>query len=191
MPKAERQPRTLRPKRLVVDASVLRAAGSAESVHPVGARCRDTLIVIRDGPHHIAITDEIVEEWNRHASGFARAWRVAMHARRKTIKVPPTDCADVITILRNSKNFSAPQTAVVEKDMHLVAAARSADKTILSLDERTRVLLRALVAETRALDGVLWANPADEFDLLRGWLAEGGKAALQWRLNPASADPKG
>ena len=148
-------------------------------------------MVIRKGDHYIAITDEIIAEWDRHISGFARTWRVAMETRGKTIKVEPADCEEMITTLRNSKNFSAPQTAIVEKDMHLVAAARSADKTILSLDERTRVLLRALVAETRALDGVLWANPADEFDLLRGWLAEGGKAALQWRLNPASADPKG
>ena len=114
-----------------------------------------------------------------------------MHARRKTVTVQPTDCADVITILRNSRNFSASQTAVVEKDMHLVAAARSADKTILSLDERTRVLLRALAAETRALDGLLWAHPADEFDALRGWLAGGHKAAPRWRLNPASAGRRG
>lgn len=191
MPKAERRARTFGSKRLVVDASVLRAAGAAESVHPVGARCRDMLMVIRKADHRIVVTDEISEEWNRHASTFARAWRVAMHARGKTIKVRPTDCADVLTILRNSKNFSAPQTAIVEKDMHLVAAARSADKTILSLDERTRVLLRALTDETRALDGLLWAHPANEFDALRGWLAEGHKAAPRWRLNSASARRKG
>lgn len=73
----------------------------------------------------------------------------------------------------------------------LVAAARSADKTILSLDERTRVLLRALTDETRALNGLLWAHPANEFDALRGWLAEGHKAAPRWRLNSASARRKG
>ena len=149
------------------------------------------LMVIRKADHRIVVTDEISEEWNRHASGFARSWRVSMETRGKTIKVRPTDCADVLTILRNSKNFSAPQTAIVEKDMHLVAAARSADKTILSLDERTRVLLRALTDETRALDGLLWAHPANEFDALRGWLAEGHKAAPRWRLNSASARRKG
>ena len=125
MPKAERRARTSGSKRLVVDASVLRAAGAAESVHPVGARCRDMLMVIRKADHRIVVTDEISEEWNRHASGFARSWRVSMETRGKTIKVRPTDCADVLTILRNSKNFSAPQTAIVEKDIHLVAAALS------------------------------------------------------------------
>lgn len=189
MPKAEKQSKGVARKRLVVDASVLRAASREGSTHPIGSRCRDILETILGAGHESVITDEIVEEWNRHNSRSAIRWRSRMNARRRFKKVKPANCSDVLTTLHQSSKFSEPEVAAVEKDIHLVAAARSVDRSvshanraILSLDEVMRNLLRKLTTETRALDRLQWANPAYEFEPLQAWLADGRPAAPQWRL---------
>jgi hypothetical protein len=144
VPRAEKRTRGSTSKRLVVDASILHAAGQEGSTHPNGSKCRDALILIREGGHAAAITDDIIEEWNRHSSRFARTWRIAMNARHKTLRVRPADCSDVLAALHQSRQLSQLEVAAAEKDMHLVAAARAADRAILSLDELTRSILRKI-----------------------------------------------
>jgi predicted nucleic acid-binding protein len=186
VPATERRLKASASQRLVIDASVLHAASADGSSHPIGSRCRDTLILIREGRHAVAVTDEIIEEWNLHSSKFARAWRIAMNARRKTVPVRSSDCTDVLTVVRRSKQLSEQEVNAVEKDMHLVAAARSASRSILSLDEITRAILRKLGSETRALDDFMWANPVSEFDLLRAWLNDKEPASPLFILAAAS-----
>jgi hypothetical protein len=197
VPRAEKRTKSSPSKRLIVDASVLRAASPDDSTHPTGSKCRDILETILRSGHEAAVTDEMVEEWNRHNSKSARRWRSRMSARRKMIKVKPTDCSDVMTALRQSHQFSEAEVAAVEKDMHLVAAARAFDRSlalanraILSMDEIVRNLLRKLAAETRAIDRLHWANPATEYEPLRAWLVNGKPAAPEWRLiAQTSANP--
>lgn len=192
MPKAEAWTRRSRLKRLVVDASVLRAASPEDSVHPTGSKCRDTLeTILREG-HEAAVTDDMVAEWNRHNSRSARRWRSRMSARRKMIRVKPADCKDVHNTLRQSRQMSESEVAAVEKDMHLIAAARSevpsfpvANRAILSLDEVMRHILRKLTTETHVLDSLHWANPSNESDSLRAWLVEGKRPAPEWSLTTA------
>ena len=116
-----------------------------------------------------------------------------MNARRRMIKVTPEDCADVLTALHQFGHFSERDVAAVEKDMHLVAAARFSDRSVpptnravLSTDEAVRVLLRRLAPEARALDRLQWANPTQEFEPLRAWLADGEPASPLWRLAVAA-----
>src|SRR6059058_625173 len=70
-------------KRLVIDASIARAAGGTNATFPTSKHCRDLLLAVREICHHVVMTAEIREEWNRHQSVFARRWRVSMEARRK------------------------------------------------------------------------------------------------------------
>ena len=187
MPRAEQRIKPSAAKRLVVDASELRAASPEESTHPIGSRCRDMLEVILQEGHGAAVTDDIMDEWNRHDSRSARRWRLRMSARRRIVKVIPADCTDVVTALRVTRLLSEPEIAAAENDMHLVAAARSADHSVLSLDEITRAILRKLTAGTRVIDRLLWANPANEYQALHGWLTGGEPAAPQWLLSAQTA----
>jgi hypothetical protein len=70
------------PKRLVIDASVARAAGGREN--PTSQRCSTFLLVISDEtPHLLVMTPEIYAEWKNHQAIFASTWRSSMIARKR------------------------------------------------------------------------------------------------------------
>src|ERR1700694_5328998 len=66
---------------LVVDASVVRAAGRSDN--PVSSRTWFFLESVRVICHRVAVNPKIREEWWRHQSRVADGWRRAMYARRK------------------------------------------------------------------------------------------------------------
>ena len=169
-------------KLLVVDASVLRAAGSDQAVHPVPAHCRDTLKTILELSHRAAITDAILEEWNRHQSGFARRWRSSMYARGRITRVQAHSCENVHIATRQSPTISENQIAAAAKDMHLVGAARSADRTIISYDNAAKSAFRKLTATTGMIADLLWIDPVADIDPLRDWLTVAAKTQRHWRL---------
>ena len=105
-----------------------------------------------------------------------------MNARCLSKKVIPTDCAEVVTVLHASRQLSKVEVAAVEKDLHLIAAARSADHFILSLDEVTRRVLRKLNGETHVLAALNWADPVSDYDGLPARLTTGQSADPAWGL---------
>ena len=187
MPRSDRRKKAPASKLLVVDASVLRASGSTDAIHPVAANCRDILMIILDVCHRTAVTAAILAEWNRHQSRFARTWRRSMYARGKVVSVPTAACSDVHTALKQSQDLSANEVSAAEKDLHLVAAARSADRTIISLDNAALAVLRKLTPVTGAIADLFWIDPVLDLDRLRLWLAADGPPAPLWRIGPAAA----
>lgn len=114
----------VRSQSLVIDASVARAAGPEESIHPTAARCRNFLIAVQAICHRLVFTEAIAEEWNRHQSGFARRWRRAMFARKKIdrLEVPEDDAfrGQLGELAASEKTGNA-----MLKDAHLIEAARA------------------------------------------------------------------
>jgi hypothetical protein len=140
------------------------------------------------------MTDDIIEEWNRHRSATSVTWRVAMTARRRFRKVLPVNCSDIRLTLEKSSLFSLIEVAAIEKDLHLVAAVKYVDRAmpasnraVLSLDETMRGLLRRLSTETHALDHVQWANPTNDFERIHAWLAGEIRSDPRWRLTDSTA----
>ena len=166
---------------VVVDASVLRAAGSDEAIEPIPSNCRDTLRTILQSARCAAVTKDIITEWNKHGSRFSRSWRTSMQARRLIKEVSPALCQDIQVRLEKSKFLSSAQKAAGEKDLLLIAAARSADRSILSLDERSRTIYRNISTKTCSLGSLFWANPAEEYELIKSWLKNGTPPIKQLR----------
>lgn len=185
MPRSDRRKKAPASKLLVVDASVLHASGSKEAIHPVAANCRDILMIILDVCHRTAVTAAILEEWNRHQSRFARIWRRSMYARGKVVSVPTAECSDVHTALKQSQDLSANQVSAAEKDLHLVAAARSADRTIISLDNAALAVFCKLTPVTGAIADLFWIDPVADLDRLRLWLETDGSPGPHWRIGSA------
>lgn len=107
-------------KILVVDASIVRAAG--ETGHPISSATRQFLNWVLEICHRVVLTAEIREEWARHESKISRRWRVAMYARRKVIelRIP----IDEEFRERLSRPGRSPERRVgVLKDLHLIEAA--------------------------------------------------------------------
>ncbi len=140
---------------VVVDASVVRAAGETE--HPVSSACRDSLEAIRKICHRAVVTSPIREEWRRHMSKFSRKWYRAMAARRKL----PTNINPSALKLRWDA-YSDSARAAIEKDAGLLEAALEADKVIITLDVSLREALRERRDGAALEQSIRWIHPVTD-----------------------------
>jgi len=166
-------------RRLVIDASIAGAAGTKD--HPVSRACRHFLEAVLKICHHVVITREIAEEWNRHQSNFTMLWRASMKPRRKVAR-PETVQNDVLRagICTSSLTQEAQEAAL--KDMHLIEAALSTDLVVISKDDEARALFRRISNEVGQLKPVVWVNPVREEERAIEWLEGGAKNEQKRRL---------
>ncbi|MDE0469582.1 MAG: hypothetical protein OYL97_21250 [Candidatus Poribacteria bacterium] len=146
-------------KRLVVNASVARAAGGKGATASVSINCTEFLETFRDEcPHHIVMTSELSEEWNAHQSNFAARWLKSMIARKRFDYItPPQD-----TALSNKIDTTTTRERDIEalrKDFHLLQAALATDQTIISLDETIRQLFKQASQQVSEIRDIIWVNP--------------------------------
>lgn len=163
--------------RLVIDASVARAAGGEGAEDPSSKACREFLNSVLEICHHLVFTKEVGSEWKRHRSKFARIWLRRMFARRKVeqVNVEPDD--DLLTAIEVAETGALLRRAM-EKDRHLLEAAYATDGVVSSLDEEARTAFGELSVTLRRLRAVVWINPTraeeDPLGCLEGDIREQG-----------------
>ena len=160
-------------KRLVVNASVARAAGGEGATAAISINCPEFLETFRDeSPHHVVMTSELSAEWAEHQSNFSVRWLKSMIARKRF----------VYTILPQNRTLfdEIERTATAErdiealrKDFHLLGAALETDQTVISLDETIRGLFKRASQQVGEIREIIWVNPdrADEQPI--AWLQNG------------------
>ena len=146
-------------KRLVVNASVARAAGGVEATASVSVNCTEFLETFRNEcVHHVVMTPELSEEWDENQSKFAATWLRSMIARKRfDYEDPPVNQA-----LRDEIEGTATRETEIEvmrKDFHLLEAARSTDQAIISLDETVRGLFARATQHVGEIRDIVWVNP--------------------------------
>lgn len=180
---ADGAPRKAKKSRLlVVDASVVRAAGSIDAVHPDAMHCRDILQTILEVCHRVHVTTELREEWKSHASRFARLWLRSMYSRKKVVDAAAVGATSLGAEVAGAAYLSDAEKEALFKDRHLVEAASAADKVVLSLDGRTGAILRKIAEHYGGLTDHLWIDPTKDFAETSAWLAERGKPRPDWQL---------
>ncbi len=127
------------------------------------------------------MTPAIQAEWNQHQSGFARKWRSSMVARKKLILLNVVERQDIRQRVE-LENFTQDQKNAMLKDCHLVEAAISTDKRIISLDDAARNLFVVLSDNVADLQDVLWVNPVSDVDQVMSWI-EGAPNEAKWTLS--------
>jgi len=142
-------------RRLVVDASVVQAAG--ETHHPVSSACRNCLEAIRRICHRVVVTPEMRDEWDRHMSNFTRKWRRSMAARRKPLQLVPA--AD---FSMSTEGLSEEDKATIEKDRCLLQAAFAADRIIITRDDALRSALAKMPRNAKLMASITWVNPVTD-----------------------------
>ena len=146
-------------KRLVVNASVARAAGGEEATVSVSISCTEFLETFRDEcSHHVVMTPELSEEWEENQSKFAATWLRSMIARKRWDYVEPP----VNQALRAEIEGTATSENEIEdmrKDFHLLEAARTTDQTIISLDQTIRGLFAQATQHVGEIRDIVWVNP--------------------------------
>lgn len=130
------------------------------------------------------MTPDLEDEWERHQSNFTAEWRAAMEAERLVSAVSPDQDQDLrrrILSTAQSKN----NRLALDKDLHLIEAARATDDTVSSLDRRVRVLLREAARVIEELRAIVWVNPELEEEEPILWLQSGAPAERQRMLGYA------
>jgi len=167
---------------LVVDASVARAAGGADAVHPTSTSCRDFLMAILDICHRVVRTDAIGDEWRRNASSFFRRWLVKMYGRKKVVRIQPP-AHGLQTKLSNA--LANPlDLAMAMKDVHLLDAAITTRSPIVSLDATSRALFASACAKVPELRRIVWIDPCTMQDAALEWGERGAPDEKHRMLGP-------
>lgn len=166
-------------KRLVVDASIGKAAGKTD--HPVSKACRETLDEILTGAHSIVLTPDIDAEWKKHRSLLALKWLGTMTARKKTVRIP-VEHDEALRQSISELEFKEKEIEAALKDTHLVEAACATDHIVLSLDETVRGIFSRATPHIKKLKEIHWANPVEPEEKVVHWLQRGAKLEKQRRL---------
>jgi hypothetical protein len=120
---------------LVIDASVATSTGERGQR---GALCQKFLkIMIGRTSHRLVMTKEIGAEWDIHSHPFARRWRRSMNAKKRVYR-PRIDHDPLLAEKIVMANPPEKALNAMEKDLHLVQAARATDNRIVSLDDVAR-----------------------------------------------------
>ena len=169
-------------RRLVIDASVARAAGGQDATDSTAKSCRDFLQAVLTICHRAVFPPQLIEEWKKHASRFAQSWQVAMERRGKLDWIEPQSDDEMreimVEIAANEKDQAA-----MEKDAFLLEAAQTnTDRMVIALDEIARGLFRELAEELPRIHKIVWVNAALEEDSALEWLKSGAKPEPRRRL---------
>ena len=159
-------------KRLVIDASLARAAGPLEAPHPLARQCRQFLESVLTVCHRIVWTPEIKAEWDKHQSSHARRWLVAMRSRRKVVSIEVAADQELCDGLKRAAGSERASRDML-KDSHLLEAALAADQIVVSLDDRVQADFVAAAEGLKEVQPIVWENPGQSPDALCGWLARG------------------
>lgn len=169
-------------KRLVVDASVARAAGGEKASDPTSKQCRDFLLAVYTICHRIVLTPEIDDEWKRHQSGFVRKWRRWMDGPKKIIRLDPELAYKELFARIERLAASDQDREAMEKDFCLIEAALTADQIVVSRDETVRGLFAQASQAVEEVKTVIWVNPNKAKEQPIAWLKDGAPADTKRQL---------
>ena len=179
---AEMAKRTSR--RLVIDASVVRAAGPEGATFPRSKNCRDFLEAVRTICHRVVMTPEIRDEWARHMSSFACKWRVSMEAKKKVYR-PPDSVVDDELRAKISRAASNPKERdTLSKDTLLIEAALATDCAIAALDDTALRAFRKAANSVGEIARIVWVNPDKTDERPIPWLEKGARLERTRQLRP-------
>ncbi len=167
-------------QRLVIDASVARASGGKDAVHPTAKNCRDFLTAVLQICHCVVMTPPIIKEWKKHQSAFARKWRVQMEGRKKVVRIEPS--ADASLDRKLARAARGNKLAAMRKDLHLIEAALATDLTVVARDDEARGLFASASGNVRELKDIVWVNPDNAEESPLTWLKNGAKAESRRKL---------
>ncbi|MBE3143699.1 MAG: hypothetical protein IMZ61_07235 [Planctomycetes bacterium] len=146
-------------RNLVVDASVMCASG--RTAHPVSKASREALEAILQICHHAVMTADIRREWEGRKSLFSEIWRAAMESKGKIHDLNGVDAAELSAAMMAS-SMDPSEFKLVEKDAHIINAALSSDKILVTLDDRLKRTMEKYGSLASIAARIKWVNPVVE-----------------------------
>ena len=175
---------------IVVDTNIVRAASGfndpnlCTTILQTFLRCGYVLAMSKPlfGEWFRRRSDVNTEGWSWYISQFAYQWLIELQNRQR-IRVFNLDSSLRPRILTGFS--SAKGEKEVEKDMHIILTALSADKRIISNDNKARKYFVAASKWVPPLCELVWPQPLDE---ITRWLEEGAPAKQVFLLSAIQDD---
>lgn len=171
-------------RRIVVDASVAGAAG--ERSHPTSQMCRQFLLDMLTICHKAVMSQELMIEWDNHASGYSVRWLAAMRSKRKIVTVNSGSSEGIADHFCDDTRFTPKQIGAMEKDLLLILAALQADRLIASCDRKVKDLFAQVALTFDDIKNIVWVDPSQEDDDCPHWLESGARHSTSRCLGKSS-----
>lgn len=140
---------------LVIDADIMRSAGTSE--HPHSRNSRELLKAVREGNHRMVQCAPLLAEHRKHQSGFSMTWRSSMISRKQWVHWDYREDADLRKALVEALPVDAQAKEIeVLKDAHLLEAAAATEQQIVSKDKTARDLFRLACPTLGSHRQILW-----------------------------------
>lgn len=141
---------------LVVDACVLRSAGSSGS--PTPTECRAILEEIKNSRKHVSIDRKLLAEWRRHKSRYSATWISAMFSRRLIEQIDRFS-GKSISVEDAVSKLGEPDRSVALKDIHLIRIAVDRGYCVISCERRCRAAFHKAAVYCSEMSKVFWIFP--------------------------------
>ena len=159
---------------IVIDTDIVRAASNSSATY--AKLCASVLEAISNNDFILALSEELKREWlkerdnasgrwSKYISYYAYQWWSDMRLRGR-VKTYPLDYEKGNNILRYFNDETVRRR--IQKDLHIVLTALSADKRLVSGNIRERNQFQRACSWAKCLAGLLW--PAPVSDDVVGWL---------------------
>lgn len=170
-------------KKLVIDTDIACKASGLESIAPETIGCRDFLKACRGTRHFFVFYDPLYEEWRRHLKpgSFAMIWLRQM-AQQGRVDFGACSEWDEIRALAFEILTSRKARAEIEKDFHLVEAAKAADGIIASCDRVARKHFAKVAKSLPRLGQFLWVDPTIPEEDAAEWIKDVAKQRTKRKL---------
>jgi len=154
---------------------VARAAGTlaiGPDTPETKKKCRAFLDNVYEICHKIGWTEAIKNEWKKHETESSLLWLASMQDRGKLKVITSRKNMAFRKKVASAKLGKQVQEAV-EKDIILIEAAWSSDKTIVSLDDKAKNNFASFCAQEKGLSDICWVNPSNKTEKPIEWLENG------------------
>lgn len=115
---------------LAVDASIL---GGANKSSGACARTLEDIMLIC---HRVLVSKDVLDEWTKHQTAYAKKWRAMMYGKKKLLPVAADNTAIKAEIEANVPMQNTAEKRAMLKDAHLLAVALAGDGLLLTADLR-------------------------------------------------------
>ena len=168
---------------IVIDADIMRSAGTSE--HPHSSNARKVLDAIWDAGHRMVQCAPLKEEHDRHQGRYASLWRAKMISKKRWKHWKYVED----TVLRNTLVAALPAESRVKdremlKDTHLLEVAAATDNRIVSKDATARNLFRLACPNLGIHKAILWGDLTGAPAKVIQWVKDGCAERNDFRLCP-------
>jgi hypothetical protein len=173
-------------KQIVIDANVAAGSSNDRMFNPIlgdgGAQNRQCLQAIWEERHIAVFSRNLRDEWDKHASSYAKRWLRNMEQKTRTIEEDGEQFAKMAGPVCACLS-DAGERAALAKDFHLIQSALTTGQLILSNEVRFPRYVALACASVPELASLHYANPAVEGDQCRLWIKAGAEKDADRRID--------